>query len=65
MFKKIGVAIIYFYQRFLSIILKNVLGVSSFCKYDLSCSEYTKKMISKKGFFIGSALGFKRIVSCI
>ena len=34
------------------------------CKFDPSCSEYTKQAINKYGFFKGSFLGMKRILKC-
>ncbi|MBI2032050.1 MAG: membrane protein insertion efficiency factor YidD [Candidatus Levybacteria bacterium] len=53
------------YQIFFSTLLKNILGVSSFCRNtSLSCSEYTKKSILKYGFFKGSYLGIKRVIGC-
>lgn len=53
-----------FYQLFLSPFLKMLLGVKSNCLYALSCSEYAKTMVKKKGVLIGSYLAFIRLLSC-
>lgn len=34
------------------------------CKYEVSCSLYTKKMVEKYGVASGVGLGLKRIWSC-
>lgn len=64
MIKNTLVAIISFYQLVLSALLKNVLGVSRFCRFDETCSEYTKRNIIEKGVLRGSALGFNRLLKC-
>lgn len=58
------ILIINFYQDFISAILKNILGVSSMCKFSPTCSEYTKQMIKQHGFF-GILMGVKRIGGCL
>lgn len=65
MLKKPFLFLINIYQIFISNFIKNLLGVSSSCKFDMTCSEYTKRKISEKGVFVGSLLGVKRIASCI
>lgn len=62
--RKILILTINFYQIFLSVVLKNLLGVNKMCKQSLACSEYTKQMIKKRGIF-GIFLGAKRIGGCI
>lgn len=57
------ILIINFYQNFISIIIKNILGVNNMCKFSPTCSEYTKQMIKQHGFF-GILLGAKRIGEC-
>lgn len=63
--KKLALILIVFYQNFFSVVLKNVLGVSKFCKFSPTCSEYTKQMIEKHGAIAGVLFGIKRIGSCI
>lgn len=53
-----------FYQKFISVILKNIIGVNGVCRYSPSCSEYTKKAILKFGILKGGYKGFIRIISC-
>ncbi len=56
--KKLSIIFINFYQKRIS----PLLGHN--CKYNPSCSEYTKQAIKKYGFFKGSLIGFKRILKC-
>lgn len=60
---KILILIISFYQNFISIILKNILGVNRLCKFYPTCSEYAKQMVKKHGLF-GILLSAKRIGGC-
>lgn len=64
--KKLLINIIKFYQSFLSFDngLLAILAPGGACKYNPSCSEYTKKMISKYGVIDGIKMGAKRIWSC-
>lgn len=43
-------------------------GISPFttasCRYEPSCSSYMIEALKKHGFFFGSFLGIKRILSC-
>lgn len=64
--KKLLILLINFYQSFLSFD-KGALAVfapGGSCKYDISCSEYTKQKIEEFGVIKGSLLGIKRIWSC-
>ncbi len=61
--KKFLLLIIKFYQSFISIVLKNVLGVDRMCRFSPTCSEYTKQMVGQHGVF-GILLGIKRIGAC-
>ena len=57
--QKLFVSMIEFYQMFISPLFFN--GV---CKYEVNCSEYTRRMVNKFGILKGAGLGVKRIGSC-
>jgi len=64
--KNLVINIINFYQIYFSFD-KGVLAVfapGGACKFNPSCSEYTKQMIREFGVLEGSRLGLKRIWSC-
>lgn len=56
--RKVGVALIEFYQKHLS----GAFGKK--CIYYPSCSEYTKQAVDKYGIIKGSILGLLRILRC-
>ena len=58
MIKKIIIALITLYQRFIS----PYVGQS--CRYLPTCSEYSIEALKTYGFFKGSWLSLKRIFSC-
>jgi uncharacterized protein len=64
MINKTAVSAIDFYQIFISTLLKNVLGVSSMCRFEETCSAYTKREIREKGVIKGVGLGIRRILRC-
>ncbi len=58
--------VIEFYQTFLSFD-RGVLAIfapGGACRYEVSCSEYTKQSIDEYGVLKGVGMGFKRILSC-
>ena len=59
--KKIMIKFLEFYKKSISPWLEN-LGVH--CKYEPTCSEYTKQAIEKYGAFKGTFLGIKRVLKC-
>lgn len=64
--KKLFVNLIEFYQAFLSFD-KGVLAIlapGGACKHEISCSEYTKQMISRHGVIQGIRMGVCRIWGC-
>ena len=61
--KKIALSLIVFYQAVVAVILKN-LGLKTVCRYEITCSEYTKRAILRHGILKGVALGASRILSC-
>jgi uncharacterized protein len=64
MTNKIAINFISFYQIVLSTILKNILGVNRFCRFEETCSAYAKRAINEKGVIEGLILGFVRILKC-
>jgi uncharacterized protein len=64
MIKTVSISTISFYQIFLSPALKNLLGVNAMCRFDETCSMFTKRMIKEKGAIKGLGLGFVRILKC-
>lgn len=56
--KTILIKFIDFYKKQIS----PFIGVH--CKFEPTCSEYTKQAIEKYGAFKGCFLGFKRIIRC-
>ena len=61
--KKIILLLIELYQRFISYILKNILGVTHFCRFSPTCSEYARINIQKEGILKGLVLSTVRILS--
>jgi len=58
------VAIIIIYQRIVSPALKQLLGLSSLCRFTPSCSEYAKIAIQEHGLVRGSYLALLRLLQC-
>lgn len=59
--KNLLIKIIKFYQKHISPYFGQK-GIH--CKYEPTCSEYTKQAIEKYGSIKGSFLGIKRILRC-
>jgi len=64
MIRAVSISTISLYQIFASPLLKNLLGVNSMCRFEESCSAYSKRMINEKGVIRGISLGFVRILKC-
>ena len=64
--QKLLINLINFYQKYLSFDrgILAVLTPGGACKYELTCSEYSKQAILKHGAWKGVGLGIKRILSC-
>jgi len=62
--KKIALVLINIYQAVISTALKNLLGISRFCRFSPTCSEYAKLSISNKGVLKGSYLSMVRALKC-
>ena len=58
--------IINFYQKYLSLDrgVFAIFAPAGACKFELSCSEYTKKAVLEYGIIKGLSLGFRRVLSC-
>ena len=56
--KKVFISLINFYQKRIS----PMIGHN--CKYEPTCSEYTKQAIEKYGVIRGTFKGFIRILRC-
>ena len=63
---KICILVIEFYQRYLSFDtgMLRILAPGGACKYNPTCSEYTKQAIIKQGVLVGIGMGAQRIWSC-
>lgn len=53
-----------FYQLVISGLLKQMLGVRSFCRFTPSCSEYTKQSVQQYGILQGLKKGIIRLLHC-
>lgn len=62
--QKTLVFFITFYQQYVSILLSHIVGRRTICRYEVTCSEYAKRAIAKKGAIIGIYLASRRILSC-
>lgn len=61
---RLFITLITFYQKFLSPLLHQLLGLKTACRYPISCSAYAKRVIAEYGILRGGALAVKRILSC-
>lgn len=64
MIKSVSIFSINLYQAFVSPFIKTILGVNAVCRFDETCSAYTKRMIEEKGALKGVGLGFVRLLKC-
>lgn len=62
--KKTSILIINFYQSFISVVLKNILGIDKMCRFSPTCSEYAKTTINKEGVLVGVRKSASRILRC-
>lgn len=60
--KTVILKIIDFYKKYISSYLSQMCGIH--CKFEPTCSEYTKQAIEKYGVMRGLWKGLKRIVRC-
>ncbi len=64
MIKKAAITLIDIYQIFISTVLKSILGTSRFCRFDETCSQYTKRAIIENGILKGVGSGIVRLLKC-
>ncbi|HET9947133.1 MAG TPA: membrane protein insertion efficiency factor YidD [Patescibacteria group bacterium] len=62
--KKIALFFLSVYQKVVSPLLHQLLGVSHACRFSPTCSEYARIHINKDGFFKGSAKSLLRLLYC-
>ncbi len=56
--------LILIYQKIFSTVLKNTLGISKFCRFSPTCSQYAKESILKHGVLRGGYFSIVRLISC-
>lgn len=63
---KICIILINFYQQYLSFDrgIFSILTPGGACKFDPSCSEYTKQALANYGILAGTKLAVLRILKC-
>lgn len=62
--KNIFIAIITFYQRFISPVFHQLLGVKTGCKYHPTCSVYAQNVIDTYGVGKGTLFSLRRLATC-
>ncbi len=62
--KQVLIILINIYQKFISVALKNLLGINSSCRFHPTCSEYARISIEKFGTFKGLSMAFSRFLKC-
>ena len=64
MIKSASIFTISLYQLFISPFIVMIVGAGGGCRYQETCSAYTKRAIEEKGVLRGAMLGTRRILSC-
>jgi putative membrane protein insertion efficiency factor len=62
--KNIFIIVITGYQKIVSPLLHQLLGVKSACRNNPTCSEYAKEVISHYGVVKGFLLSSRRVLNC-
>ena len=62
--KSILIFTITIYQKIVSPLLHQLLGIGKNCRYDKTCSVYAKEVIRKYGAVKGTFLSMKRVLNC-
>lgn len=64
MIKNLFILLITFYQKAISPLFHQLVGVQNACRYPVTCSEFAKAAIEKQGAVKGLLLTCKRLLSC-
>jgi len=62
--KSLLIASITIYQKIISPLLHQLLGIKKACRYEITCTVYAKEAIMKYGAGKGFALSLWRILTC-
>ncbi len=62
--KKAAIISITIYQNTISILLRQLIGANSICRFSPSCSEYAKISIQKYGIRKGIKMGVICLLQC-
>lgn len=62
--KGIFIKIIEAYQVIFSVFIKNILGIKNSCRFELTCSNYAKQVVSENGVIRGGYLSLVRLLKC-
>jgi putative membrane protein insertion efficiency factor len=62
--KRVLITLINFYQRIISPLLHQLLGIQSGCRRTPTCSAYAKEVISEYGIGKGLLLAVNRVLNC-
>lgn len=62
--KKIFIYALHFYKKAISPVIDMVFGKGNTCRFELTCSEYAIKAVSKYGVLKGGYMAVKRIAHC-
>lgn len=62
--KQLAIILIDVYQKYISLLLRNLLGVKEICRFSPSCSEYAKIQIREHGILKGGRMGILRLLKC-
>jgi len=61
---RLAIALVRMYQWIISPVVHTLCGPGCGCRFDPSCSEYTRVALQRHGFFRGGLLGLRRILRC-
>lgn len=61
---RLAIVLVRIYQWGLSPIVHTLCGPACGCRFEPSCSEYTRVALQRHGFFRGGLLGARRILRC-
>ena len=62
--RKLADIILRLYQIFISPIIPQIVGVPQVCRFEESCSNYSRRVIKEYGILYGLSLTVKRLVAC-